>query len=84
MKDPMEVLFQYAQEHMFRNLLHQEQGYDSAYKCVQRKRDALLPLLTQEAQERFEDLQEEQNLLDSFFHRAAFRAAFQLAAKLLR
>lgn len=84
MTDAMEALFLYAQEHMVASLLRQEQEYASVRRCVEKRQEAFSASLNNSAQERFDDLLDEQNLLSAFYGRALFRAGFQLAMELGR
>ena len=82
MTDAMEVLFNYAQEHMTNSLLCQEQEYASVRRCVEKQQESFFASLSGSAQERFDDLLDEQNLLSSLYGRAMFRAGFQIALEL--
>ena len=84
MTDVMEVLFQYAQEHMVRSLLNQECEYASVCLCVEKQEKTFLALLDDTIQKRYDDLRYEQNQLSSFYKRAAFCAGFRLAMELSR
>ena len=84
MTDAMEALFQYAQEHMVHSLLYQQHEYASARLCVEKQEEAFLALLDETAQKRYNHLQNEQDLLSSFYERALFRAGFRLAMELSR
>ena len=84
MTDAMEALFQYAQEHMVCSLLHQQHEYASARLCAEKQEEAFLALLDETAQKRYGHLQNEQNLLSSFYERALFWAGFRLAIELSR
>ena len=84
MTDAMEVLFNYAQEHMVCPLLSQEREYANVRLCVEKQEETFCALLDEKARERFDNLLDEQNLLSSFCGRAAFRAGFQIALELLR
>ena len=84
MTDIMEVLFQYADEHMLYSLLNQEPEYASAQLCIEKQEEAFLALLDDTLQERYDTLRDEQNLLSTFYERALFRAGFRLAMELSR
>lgn len=84
MTDAMEVLFQYAQEHIVSALLHQQHEYASVRLCAEKQEKAFLALLDDTAQERYTHLQREQDLLSFFYEQAAFCAGFRLAMELSR
>lgn len=84
MTDAMEALFNYAQEHMVTSLLRQEQEYASVRRCVEKQQESFFASLSGSAQERFDNLLDEQNLLSALYGRAMFRAGFQLAMELGR
>ena len=84
MTDVMEVLFQYAQKHMVCSLLYQEHEYASVRLCAEKQEEAFLALLDETAQKRYNHLQNEQDLLSSFYERALFWAGFRLAIELSR
>ena len=84
MSNAMEALFQYAQEHMVCSLLHQEQEYASVRLCAEKQEEAFLALLDDTAQERYDRLQKERDLLSTLYERALFRAGFRLAMELSR
>ena len=82
MTNAMEVLFNYAQEHMTNSLLCQEQEYANVRQCLEKRRESFFASLSDDAQGRFDDLLDEQNLLSSLYGRAMFRAGFQIALEL--
>ena len=84
MTDVMEVLFQYAQKHMVCSLLNQEHEYANSRLCAKKQEEAFLALLDETTQKRYNHLQNEQDLLSSFYERALFLAGFRLAIELLR
>ena len=84
MTDLMEVLFQYADEHMLYSLLNREPEYASARLCVEKQEETFLALLDKTAQKRYDTMREEQNLLSTFYERALFQAGFRLAMELCR
>ena len=84
MTDIMEVLFQYAQEHMVCALVRQEREYANVRLCAEKQEEAFLALLDDAAQKRYEHLLKEQNLLSTLYERAMFRAGFRLAIELSR
>ena len=84
MTDVMEALFQYAQEHMIHSLLYQQHEYVSVRLCAEKQEETFLALLDETAQKRYSHLQNEQDLLSSFYERAAFCAGFRLAMELSR
>lgn len=84
MTEAMQALFLYAQEHMVCSLLSQEHEYTNVHLCVEKQEKAFRALLDEKAQNRFDDLLDEQNLLSFFYGRALFRAGFQIAMELSR
>ena len=82
--DVMETLFEYAQKHMIQSLLYQEHEYANVCLCAEKQEEALLALLDETAKKRYNHLQNEQDLLSSFYERALFLAGFRLAMELSR
>ena len=84
MTEPMEVLYQYAQEHMVLSLLRQEREYGCISRCVEEREEQLRALLEVEAGQCLEKLLKEQLRLASLQEQALFQSGFRLALELTR
>lgn len=84
MTDAMEVLFSYAQDWLEKPLLLAEPEYEQVRRCAENQEKQLRAMLSTEAQERLDNLLEEQKLLFFFSKQAMFRAGFRLAVELAR
>ena len=84
MTDPIDALYAYAQEHVMPGLLAQENEYENALRCVERRKRAVRALLDEKNAQQFKDLLGENDLLAFFQGKASFRAGVQVGAALLR
>ena len=84
MSDTMEVLYAYAQEHLFPVYLCQDEIYEASDLCAQRQTELVRTALAQRDQIHLTDLLDELELTQFARDRAAFQAGFHLAAELTR
>lgn len=84
MTDAMQVLYQYAEEHLVHPLMEQNPEYSSTRFGVEKQEETLRALLDDEATELFNKLLDERNRLDFIYEEALFRSGFQVALELLR
>lgn len=84
MTDSMNVLYNYAEEHMVSGLLRGDSGYADARLCAEQGTRELRTLIGEEHEEQLEAWMDEQNLLAFFHSRALFRAGFLIALELAR
>ena len=80
----MEILFNYAQEHMVRPLLLQEGKYTHAVHCSEQHEETLRTHIDSGAEVRLDHLLREEELITFLLERALFRAGFQIAMELMR
>ncbi len=84
MTNAMDVLRQYAEEHMVRPFMTQDPEYSRTRFCVEKQEESFRALLNEETTKLFEKLQAEQDQLDFIHEQALFRAGFHVALELFR
>ena len=84
MSDTMEVLYAYAQKHLFPVYLCQDEIYEASDLCAQRQAELVRTALAQRDQIHLTDLLDELELTQFARDRAAFQAGFNLATELTR
>lgn len=84
MTDAMEVLYQYAEEHMVRPFMAQDPKYSNIRFYVEKQEEDFRALFNDNMTKLFEKLLAERNQLDFIYEQALFRSGFQVALELLR
>ena len=82
MTEPMQVLYQYAQENMIRALLALEPDYTDALRHADSREKQLRALLDEPGRKHLTALLDEQSQRDFYWGQAQFCAGFRLALEL--
>lgn len=84
MVEPIDALYIFAQEHMVRPLLQQEQDYEHICRCAEECEEQLRALLDEKTSQHLENMLKAQVRLAFLCEEAVFQAGFRLAMELMR
>lgn len=82
MSELMEVLFGYAQKHLFLGYLCRDEAYAASDRCVERQEELVRAALAEGEQIHLENLLNELEVTQAARDRAAFLCGFHLALEL--
>lgn len=84
MPDPLEILYDYAQQNLLPAYLRLDPFYTESDHCAQRQTERVCAALTEQGKTHFAALLDELEQVQAARDRAAFRAGFRLALELAR